>query len=167
LESGYNIAELTQAVKIMNQNADLHCPVADFYHAFEQKSVAERQQATTDLLKSWTVAMEKEQLNKPTPLHETVIQHLQTIAEDGDAALPDGLHTGFDFATRYVHDYTEYKSFHLIRLDNWLKFIAIQEKPDMSDENFLLPDLEEYQPFTRFGADQWFNQHLPEISARI
>ena len=168
LETGYNVAELTQALQIMNQNAALHCPVADFYHGYQRKSAAERQKTAKCLLAMWKSAIEKESPGSQlVHLHVDIIKHLQTTAEDGDAALPDGIDSGFDFAKRYVHDYTEYKSFHLILLDNWLKFIAIQEKPDTSDAKFLLPDLEEYQPFTRFGADQWFNQHLPEISARI
>ncbi|MAP24674.1 MAG: hypothetical protein CMM87_03980 [Rickettsiales bacterium] len=167
LEVGYNIAELTQALKIMNQNADLHCPVANFYHRYESKAVAERQQGATDLLKVWTTALEKDQEDKPIPLHEKVMQHLKEITENGDAALPDGFDTGFDFAKRYVHDYTEYKSFHLIPLDDWLRFIATKKKSGTGGEKFFLPGLEEYQLFTGFGADQWFNQHLSEIAAKI
>lgn len=168
LETGYDIAELTQAVQIMNQNAALHCPVADFYHGYEDQSAAERQETARGLLAMWKGVIEKESPGSQlVSLHETVSQHLKRVAENGEAALPDGIDTEFEFAKHYVHDYTEYKSFYLIPLDNWLKFIATQEKPDTSDAKFLLPGLEEYQLFTRFGADQWFNQNLLEISAKI
>jgi len=94
-------------------------------------------------------------------LKKNVYQHLQQVAKDGQTPLPDGYQSGFVFAEKNIHDHTEYKSFHLIPVEDWMRFVQenfLEKREDGQEVYKLAGELEKYSLFTRFGADQHFYQ---------
>lgn len=158
VEHGYSEKELRSAIDIMNQNADHHFPVTSFYHQFENLSHEEKKSAAAELLIKWKENPPEETI---VPLKTNVYQHLQQVAKEGQTPLPDGYQSGFVFAEKNIHDHTEYKSFHLIPVEDWMRFVQenfLEKREDGQEVYKLAGELEKYSLFTRFGADQHFYQ---------
>lgn len=175
-ESGYTKEELQEAIKIMNENAGLHVAVADFFHDFEKKTPEEKKGEAQALL----AGFEASKSETTVPLTKVAADYLRQLTETPEAPFPEGSgKTGFEFAQKHVHAYTEYKSFYLLPLKKWWTFM--QREQGISGERAVDFDVKNGAPeevrgledvfqgkslFTRFDADRCFYdlmQKNPEV----
>jgi hypothetical protein len=129
-ENGYVLADLETAVTKMNDNAKLHFPVASFFGMkasdFNDKSSEERSATAAELLSNFNAALEDHIVS----LHPKVKAYLEALSSDGNAILPEGYADAAEFSRQLVHDYTEYKAFYLVDLDDF--FTMIDQNSDNS-----------------------------------
>ncbi len=167
VESEYKKTDLEKAISIMNENARLHFSVAEYFHALEEKSDQEKQSQAKELLENFKESPGAHII----PLLSEARAYLEGLSKNGSTPIPnDSCKTGFNFAQTYVHTYTEYKSFKLVPLDEWMEFMTyhlkVKEEGQLSEEAAApVPEsLKDADLFQRFDADTKFYALMQEPS---
>jgi hypothetical protein len=160
-ETGYEHEELQQAVQIMNENANLHFPVAEYFHAFEKMGPEEKKQQARSLLTKFSEANQETTVS----LSDKASSFLESLRENPELPLPEGSgKTGFEFAQKHVHDYTEYKSFHLISLKDWMAFMleqldgTVEETVDIGEHELQKKDPLKNMTLFKYASDRRFHE---------
>lgn len=125
IETGYNLAQLKEAVELMNINAGLHFPVATFFNEIEKLGAEHVSAQAQSLLQAFEEVNGK---NSIVPLNPNAEAMLVSLVKEPKMLPVEG---GFGFAKKYVHDYTEYSEFNLVKFAD---FMGLQIKKFAEEE---------------------------------
>ena len=148
----YAYADLEEAIKKMNANADRHFKVAEFLHGYGMCSISERKEKASALMKMFSEDVRHEE--GFVPLHAEASAFLKEVANDGATSIPSPFKSGFELAKEYVHIYTEYRAFMLMTLPDFFKWERLAQDKETLQERGL---------FKQFEADQRFYQTMRSV----